>query len=166
LKGAENTYGVFRLKGHPVSHLVTMSSKILPVAMAHEITKEPRYRDALAMAVQYTMGLNPMNRSYISGLGERSFVPYHHDWHTDNLPIPAGLPNFGPMLQYEDSWGWSSQAVLESLARGGLYPATLLDWPMSEKCFNQMWYPPVNEFMVQSPMGELLMLTGYLASHQ
>lgn len=166
LDGAEGvTYGTFRLKGRPVSHLVTMNYKVLPIVVSHRMTGDPKYVDALVAAVQYTMGLNPMNRSYISGLGERSFVPYHHDWHTDNLPIPAGIPNFGPILQTREAWGWSSQAVLEKLAHGGLYPATLYEWPTSEKCFNQMWYPPVNEFMVQSPMGELLLLSGYLAAY-
>jgi hypothetical protein len=109
------------------------------------------------------MGANPMNRSYVSGLGERSFMPYQHDWESDNLHIPAGLPNFGPARQTETRWGWTGEWAIHAMENAGLYPNDLLSWPFVEKCFNNCWIAPVNEFTVRSPMGELLLLSGYLA---
>jgi hypothetical protein len=123
--------------------------------MAHKLTGDEKYRNALVKTIQFTMGLNPLNRSYMSGLGVRSFIPYHHDWHADMLPVPAGIPHFGP------SGRWSDERYETEL---GLYPSKLADWPLSEKCFNQMWVATLNEFTPQSPMGELLLLFGYLAS--
>lgn len=156
LAGAEEgTYKILRSKNQPLTRLATLSSKVLPVVMAHSITGDDEYKNALTNTIQYTMGLNPMNRSYISGLGPRSFMPYHHDWHADMLYIPTGLPNFGPSGVWYDSRFETDM---------GLYPAKLNDWPLTERCFNQMWVAPLNEFTPQSPMGELLLLTGYLAS--
>jgi len=152
---AEETNGILRTKNQTLNRLVTLSSKDLPVIMAHKLTGDVKYKNALAKTLQYTMGLNPINRTYISGLGVRSFIPYHHDWHADMLPMPAGIPNFGPSL------GFSSPAFENDM---GLYPSKLTEWPLSESCFNQMWVATLNEFTPQSPMGELLMLTGYLAS--
>ena len=51
--------------------------------------------------------------------------------------------------------------ILENM---GIYPVKLTDWPLPEACFDQIWLTPINEFMVEFPMGELLMLSGYLAS--
>ncbi len=173
LKGAEEvTYFIPRLRSHHLSRLSVFKSKILPIAAAHDLTGKPKYIETLAKTIQYTMGMNPMNRSTISGLGERSFMPYHHDWHTANSAIPAGIPNFGPVI-YEEKrpWDiighqWSDVYVRALETVYEMYPDKLIDWPMPEACFNQMWATPVNEFMVETPMGELLMLSGYLASHK
>jgi hypothetical protein len=40
-----------------------------------------------------------------------------------------------------------------------------MDWPFAEKAFNNVWITPVNEFTVRHPMGEILMLSGYLAAY-
>jgi hypothetical protein len=104
-----------------------------------------------------------MNRTYISGLGERTFTPYQHDWEVDNLHIPAGIPNFGPTTQTESRWGWRAAWSIQRIEATGLYPNKLITWPFTEKCFNNIWEAPTNEFTVSSPMGELLLLSGYLA---
>lgn len=164
LEGArEVTYDILREKNDDLSRLVTMRSKVLPVVMAHRINGDEKYIKALGKTIQYTMGANPMNRSFISGLGERCYMPYHHDFETDGLHVPAGIPNFGPTSQSEEEWGWAGPWAVDRIENAGLYPDKLTSWPMTEKCFNRMWIAPVNEFTVRSPMGELLMLTGYLA---
>ena len=166
LAGAEEVaFYALRTKDEEMRRIVTMRSKVLPITIAHKISNDNKYLDALAKTMQYTMGANPMNRTYISGLGERAFMPYHHDWEGDNLHIPAGIPNFGPMTQDEDSWGWAGIWAIRAVEDAGLYPTKLIDWPFVEKCFNQMWIAPTNEFTVRSPMGEHLMLTGYLAQY-
>ncbi len=163
---AQNTYNILKPSQSVLNRMATLNNKILPVIMAHVITGKRKYRDALVATVQYTFGANPMNRSYISGLGDRWFEPFHHDWAGNNMPMPAGIPNYGPVTQTETSWGWRGVSSIEGMEATGLYPNKLLNWPHAEKCFNGTWMPPVNEFTVASPMGELLLLSGYLAAQR
>lgn len=160
---AENTNGIFRTKNQPLTRTVLPGKSILPVAAAHYFSKDKKYTDALCQSVQYTMGNNPMNRSYVSGLGERWFIPYQHDFDVTVEPAPTGIPQFGPAVQSEDRWGWTGKWAIDMVEDHGLYPNKLLDWPFVEKCFNNAWIAPVNEFTVRHPMGELIMLSGYLA---
>ncbi len=164
LAGAgQNTYGILKSSDEEVKRLVLPPRSVLPVVMAHYLTGERKFSQALSESVQYTMGANPMNRSYISGLGERWFIPYQHDWESNNMPAPAGIPTFGPMFHTETNWGWTGSWAAKMIEDAGLYPGNLLNWPFAEKCFNNAWIAPVNEFTVRHPMGEIILLTGYLA---
>ncbi|MFW5831091.1 MAG: glycoside hydrolase family 9 protein, partial [Prolixibacteraceae bacterium] len=130
---------------------------------ALHVSGDKKYAHALSRTIQYTMGANPMNRSYISGLGERWYIPYHHDWEGANMPAPAGIPQFGPAEQTEDGWGWAGPWAVQRIEDSGLYPNILMNWPFAEKAYNNVWIAPVNEFTVRHPMGEMLLLSGYLA---
>jgi hypothetical protein len=94
----ENTYFIFKEKWDDLYRLVLPRGSVLPVVTALHITGDKKYADALSRTIQYTMGANPMNRSYISGLGERWYIPYHNDWDVANIPVPAGIPQFGPAV--------------------------------------------------------------------
>ncbi len=159
----ENTYNIFRTENKEIRRLVLPSKSILPVAFAHFISKDKKYTDALCQTIQYTMGANPMNRSYVSGLGDRWFTPYQLDFEISNSPAPSGIPNFGPTTQTENKWGWTGDWAIKMVEEQNLYPNKLTEWPFAEKCFNNIWIAPINEFTVAHPMGEMLMLTGYLA---
>lgn len=164
LKGSEeNIYNILNEENRNADRLATLSKYVLPVVAAHRITGDRRYYDALTKSIQYAMGANPMNRCYISGLGERFFYPYQIDWEANNMNIPAGIPTFGPIKQTEERWGWTGKWAIDAIERAGLYPNKLSDWPHAEKCFNQTWIAPINEFTVRTPMGEFILLTGYLA---
>ena len=159
----ENTYFIFKEINDELNRLVLPPRSVLPVVTALHISGDKKYADALSRTIQYTMGANPMNRSYISGLGERWYIPYHHDWEGANMPAPTGIPQFGPAPQTETSWGWTGAWAIERIETSGLYPNVLMDWPFAEKAFNNVWIAPVNEFTVRHPMGEILLLSGYLA---
>jgi len=164
LAGAEeNTYNIFRTKKQPVTRTVLPGRTIVPVAMAHFLTGQKKYTDALCKTVQHTMGANPLNRSYVSGLGERWFIPYQHDFDVTATPVLVGIPQFGPATQTETRWAWTGKWAIDMVEGHGLYPNKLLEWPFTEKCFNNTWIAPINEFTVRHPMGELIMLTAYLA---
>jgi hypothetical protein len=81
------------------------------------------------------------------------------------MPVPAGIPQFGPAHQTEDRWGWAGPWAIQRIENSGLYPSILMNWPFAEKAFNNVWIGPVNEFTVRHPMGEILMLSGYLAAY-
>ncbi|GJM29643.1 MAG: hypothetical protein DHS20C17_22780 [Cyclobacteriaceae bacterium] len=164
LEGAnQNTYDIIRTADESISRTVLPSRCILPIAVAHLITNDRKYTDVMSKTIQYTMGANPMNRSFISGLGERWFIPYQLDWEVANVPAPSGIPTYGPATHTEEKWGWKDNSAAIMLENAGLYPNKLLDWPHVEKCFNNTWIAPINEFTVSHPMGELIFLTGYLA---
>ncbi|MFC2091016.1 glycoside hydrolase family 9 protein [Bacteroidota bacterium] len=167
LQGArENTYGVLKDPEQELNRLATFSRLALPVATAHYLTGDMKYIHALTATLQYALGANPMNRCYISGLGERWFAPYSIDWEVTNSPMPAGIPNFGPIKASEERWGWQGNWGIIALREAGLYPPDLLAWPHPERCFNQAWMAPTNEFTVASPMGDLLVISAYLAQHK
>jgi len=71
----------------------------------------------MVRAIQYAMGANPMNLNYISGLGERAFLPYQLDWFVSNSHILSGIPNFGHMTYTETRW--AGQANGPSMGTGG-----------------------------------------------
>lgn len=158
-----NTYGVLKDPKQVTNRMTTFSRLALPLAMAHHLTKESVYIDAMSGTVQYLFGANPMNRSYISGLGERFFGPYSIDWEANNMGMPAGIPTYGPTTLTEEKWGWQGNYGVKEIEREGLYPQPLLSWPHPERCFNQVWLAPTNEFTVDSPMGDILVISAYLA---
>lgn len=162
---SQNTYNIFKSQNKPLTRMVLPARSILPVAAAHFVTKDKKYSDALSKTIQYTMGANPMNRSYVSGLGERWFIPYQLDFDVADTPAPSGIPNFGPATQTETTWGWTGDWAIKMVEAHGLYPSKLLNWPFADKCFNNTWIAPINEFTMHHPMGELIMLTGYLAQN-
>jgi len=159
----ESTYSVFKEPGRELNRMATFSRQALPIVIAHWITNEKKYSDALSGTMQYLLGANPMNRSYISGLGDRWFGPYSIDWEVNNMAMPSGIPTFGPTTVTESKWGWQSNYGIKDVKRAGLYPSDLLKWPHPERCFNQNWLAPTNEFTVSSPMGEILLISAYLA---
>ncbi|MDA3824101.1 MAG: glycoside hydrolase family 9 protein [Bacteroidales bacterium] len=159
----ESTYGVLKEPGRELNRLATFSRQALPIVIAHRITNDKKYSDALSGTMQYLLGANPMNRSYISGLGERWFAPYSIDWEANNMAMPSGIPTFGPTTVTENKWGWQGNYGVKDIQRAGLFPTDLLNWPHPERCFNQNWMAPTNEFTVSSPMGEILLISAYLA---
>ncbi|MFW5773957.1 MAG: glycoside hydrolase family 9 protein [Tangfeifania sp.] len=161
----ENTYFIFKEKWDDLNRMVLPRGCVLPVVTALHVSGDKKYAHALSSTIQYTMGANPMNRSYISGLGERWYIPYHHDWNVANMPVPVGIPQFGPAVQTEDKWGWAGPWAAKRIEGSGLYPNVLTNWPFAEKAFNNVWIGPVNECTVRHPMGEILMLSGYLAAY-
>jgi endoglucanase len=86
-------------------------NNLVVVALAHDLTHEPRYLDAVAGGMDYLFGRNPLDRSFVTGYGARpTRNPHHRFWaHQTNAKYPspppgavAGGPNSGlqdPMVQ-------------------------------------------------------------------
>jgi endoglucanase len=158
-----NAYGVASRPRDPDRRMLPFPNYVLPLVIGHQLTGNHEYRDALNQSMQYVMGANPMNRALVSGLGERWAMPFHLDWATANIPMPAGIPSFGPAPLDRDSWGWVGKWAIRRVESSGIYPHKLLNWPSAERFFNGMWIAPVNEFTVASPFSELILAAGYLA---
>ncbi|MGP4112843.1 glycoside hydrolase family 9 protein [Streptomyces sp. 4N509B] len=61
------------------------------LGVAHDLTGEAAYRDAALGALDYVLGRNPLNQSYVTGYGERDSVNQHHRFWANQLD--PGLPN-------------------------------------------------------------------------
>ncbi|MFD9939823.1 glycoside hydrolase family 9 protein [Nonomuraea sp. NPDC059023] len=76
----------------------------LVLAYAYELTRVPKYREAAVESLDYLLGRNALNQSYVTGYGERAARNQHHRFWAHQLdpalPYPApgslaGGPNSG-----------------------------------------------------------------------
>lgn len=79
----------------------------LVLATAYDLTGEPRLRDAVADAMGYLLGRNPVGISYVTGYGSRTVQrPHHRFWAWDQDPSlprpPAGVLVGGPNSYVQD----------------------------------------------------------------
>ncbi|MGO4430068.1 glycoside hydrolase family 9 protein, partial [Streptomyces sp. MCAF7] len=79
-------------------------NNMVVLATAHELTGKTHYRDAVLRGMDYLLGGNPLNQSYVTGYGERDSHRQHHRFWAHQLdaklpsPSPgtlAGGPNSG-----------------------------------------------------------------------
>jgi len=79
-------------------------NNMVVLATADDLTGETRYRDAVRRGMDYLLGGNPLNQSYVTGYGERNSHRQHHRFWAHQidakLPSPArgslaGGPNSG-----------------------------------------------------------------------
>ncbi|MEO3755083.1 glycoside hydrolase family 9 protein [Streptomyces sp. B6B3] len=61
------------------------------LAVAHDLTGEAVYRDAAIAGLDYVLGRNPLNQSYVTGYGERASENQHHRFWANQLD--PDLPN-------------------------------------------------------------------------
>jgi endoglucanase len=74
------------------------------LALAFDLSGDERYRQGVVNAMDYLLGRNPLNKSYVSGHGENPLTnPHHRFWaHSADPSFPgpppgalAGGSNFG-----------------------------------------------------------------------
>ena len=79
-------------------------NNMIVLATASDLTGEPAYQEAVLTGLDYLLGRNPMNQSYVTGWGERASENQHHRFWAHqldpDLPHPpagslAGGPNSG-----------------------------------------------------------------------
>jgi len=133
---------------------------------AHLVSGEDRYLEALLKCSQFSMGANPLNLCYTTGMGQRFIEPFYLDYEYTDLPVPAGIPAYGPVsigspLPDHEVWGWFRQRA----ERYGVHlnPSDIHDWPMAELYFRYVGFAAMNEFTVFEGMREQIMRWAYLA---
>ena len=85
-------------------------------ALAFEFTGRKRYLDNVTETMDYLMGRNAMDKSYVSGYGERPLTnPHHRFWaHQANSSyplVPAGVLSGGPNSGLEDPYAQGAGLV-------------------------------------------------------
>ena len=121
-----------------------LMNRAMVLAVAHDLTGEARYRDGVVDAVDYVLGRNVLDQSYVSGWGARPMMnPHHRFWaHMSDPAWP--LPPAGAL-----SGGANSRSMADPVAqamRGTCAPQTcwadhIESYAMNEVAIN--WNAPL-----------------------
>jgi endoglucanase len=87
--------------GYPWGSNSAVLNRAVVLGLAYDFTGEVAYRYGAVDAMDYVLGRNPMNRSYVSGFGARPMRnPHHRFWAHQADPAypapPAGVVSGGP----------------------------------------------------------------------
>jgi endoglucanase len=77
------------------------------LALAYDLTRRPKYRDGAFTALNYLLGRNPTNYSYVAGYGDQPVRNVHHRFWAHQLDpslptAPAGALSGGPNSSLQD----------------------------------------------------------------
>jgi endoglucanase len=123
----------------------------LSLIYAYELTKKPIYLAAAVQGANYSLGANPDNLSYCTGVGYNAqHFPFFVDvWHTGQYPdvpighIPYGQGNEGsPSARGANSW---VQTWLLNFGPTKKMVPNWYDWPVTEQYIDFGRYPLHNE---------------------
>ena len=114
----------------------------LVLALAFDYTHEVRYLDAVTGAMDYVLGRNPMDKSYVSGYGERQLAnPHHRFWAKQADPAlpgpPPGVLAGGPNSGLQDP----RSRALAGCAPQKCYEDHYQAYSLNEVCLN--WNAPL-----------------------
>jgi len=110
--------------GYPWGSNSFVLTNALVIGLAYDFSKESKYLNGMAAGMDYILGRNPLDQSFVTGWGDRPLEnPYHRFWcHQANPkypPPPPGVLSGGPNSGFEDPY-------MASAGLGGCAP---------QKCF-------------------------------
>ena len=86
---------------YPWGSTSSVLNRALLLALAHDFSGERRYREGVLDSLDYILGRNPLDRSFVSGYGARPMLnPHHRFWARQADPAfpppPPGALSGGP----------------------------------------------------------------------
>ena len=113
-----------------------------------DAVKAKNYRACVQNTADYFLGNNPLNTTWITGLGlRRPERVFHMDsWYNGKEEMAPGITPYGPWKKesYETGSGpWEMAWAFKSI-----YPATVTNWPGHERWFGNYTSPMNAEFTV------------------
>ncbi|WP_420716428.1 glycoside hydrolase family 9 protein [Streptomyces sp. H27-H1] len=120
-----------------------VANNMVVLGTAHDLTGKTVYRDAVLRGLDYLLGRNPLNLSYVTGYGERDSHNQHHRFWANQLdpalpnPAPGSLAG-GPNDGIEDP---VAQAKLKGCAPSMCYIDDIESWATNEVTIN--WNAPL-----------------------
>ncbi|MCC8111648.1 MAG: glycoside hydrolase family 9 protein, partial [Ruminococcus sp.] len=116
------------------------------MAYAYDLTNEQKYLDGVISAVNYLLGNNPMDISYVTGYGTHAVAnPHHRYWASqisEEFPsAPAGVLVGGPNSGMQDPWVQGSGWVKGEIAPAKCYMDNIEAWSVNECTIN--WNAPL-----------------------
>jgi endoglucanase len=111
-------------KGYPWGSNSFVLTNAMMLGLAYDFSKDSKYLNGVAMGMDYVLGRNAIDQSFVTGWGKRPLEnPYHRFWcHQANPkypPPPPGILSGGPNSGFEDPY-------MASAGLGGCAP---------QKCF-------------------------------
>lgn len=149
--------------GHPlvVGHATT--PKVMPSVVAHAITGDKKYLHTLVHTSDYMLGGNPLNLSWVTGLGSRSPKSILHiDSWLDGVedPIEGQVP-YGPIFEGNRGGDGFNGPWDADYLRYLVYPDQY-QWPGHELWSEIQWCPITNEYTVHQNICVAAAVYGYL----
>ncbi|PTQ59120.1 cellulose 1,4-beta-cellobiosidase [Sphingomonas aurantiaca] len=101
-EGKRSGYGIpFAGTNYPWGSSSSILNRAIVLGVAWQIDRKPAYRDAVVASVDYIVGRNPLDRSYVTGIGTRPMqYPHHRFWAAAADPRypapPTGVLSGGP----------------------------------------------------------------------
>ncbi|MBP2326863.1 endoglucanase [Kibdelosporangium banguiense] len=113
-------------------------NNLVVLATGYDLTKRTAYRDAVLSGLDYLLGRNPLNLSYVTGYGERDAHNQHHRFWAHQLdpalPNPlAGSVAGGPNSSIQDP---VAQDKLRGCAAAMCYIDDIGSWATNEVTIN------------------------------
>jgi endoglucanase len=96
-------------KGYPWGSTSFVLNNSLILALAYDFTHERKYLDGVALGMDWILGRNALDQSFVTGYGSRPLEnPYHRFWcHQANPKYPkppAGVVSGGPNTELQDPY--------------------------------------------------------------
>ncbi|MFI1505366.1 glycoside hydrolase family 9 protein [Streptomyces sp. NPDC020597] len=118
------------------SHQVLNNAVV--IATAYDLTGASKYRDAAVQSMDYVLGRNALNISYVTGYGEVNSHRQHSRWYAHqldpNLPDPpAGTLAGGPNSSIQDPY---AQSKLQGCVGQFCYIDDIQSWSTNETAIN------------------------------
>ena len=128
------------------SNSMVMNNAIT-MAIAYDIDKEAKYINGVSTAMDYILGRNVIEQSYITGYGEHALQYPHHRWwsgqlnSTDFPYAPDGVLSGGPNSEMQDPMIQGAGYKAGSLAPMACYLDNVEAWSVNECTIN--WNSPL-----------------------
>jgi endoglucanase len=96
-------------RGYPWGSTSFVVNNALMIALAYDFSHDVKYVNGVAMGMDYILGRNALDQSYITGYGDRPLEnPYHRFWcyqanHKYPKP-PPGIMSGGANSELQDPW--------------------------------------------------------------
>lgn len=127
------------------SNSFIMNNNIV-MAYAYELTGDDDYLDGVVSGMDYILGRNPMDYSYVTGYGTHAVENPHHRWWSyqadSTFPkAPNGVLVGGPNSGMQDPWVRGSGWKLGERAPAKCYMDNIEAWSVNECTIN--WNTPL-----------------------
>ncbi|MDC7221336.1 MAG: glycoside hydrolase family 9 protein [Spirochaetales bacterium] len=121
-----------------------MLNNSILIACAHRFTGDDKYMTGLISALDYLMGMNGLNFSFVSGYGTNSLShPLHHFWadqpHKGFPKVPAGVVAGGPNENPSDPTAQAPEVTSRGISKR--YVDSSKSWSTNEVAIN--WNSPL-----------------------
>ncbi|GLY97376.1 glycoside hydrolase family 9 protein [Actinoplanes sp. NBRC 103695] len=108
------------------------------IGTAYDLTRRPAYRDAVVEGMDYILGRNALNYSYVTGYGEAAAHNQHSRWYAHQLDPtlpnpPAGTLAGGPNSSLQDPY---AQSKLAGCVGQFCYIDDIQSWSTNELTIN------------------------------